>query len=82
MSEPLRIVLELREAQIEEIARRAAALARLALRPPPSPDHPQRVAKWLGSSSSGAPGFSRHAGPSSLEAGHCHRIILAFESHG
>jgi hypothetical protein len=38
MSEPLRIVLELRNAQAEEIARRAAVVARLDLRPPlPSP---------------------------------------------
>src|SRR5436309_5050308 len=35
MSEPLRIVLELRDAQVEEIARRAAVLARLDVRPPP-----------------------------------------------
>lgn len=38
MSEPLRIVLELRDAQLQEIARRAAVLARPELRlPPPSP---------------------------------------------
>src|SRR5438034_3944483 len=35
MREPLRVVLELGDAQLEEIARRAAALAQLDLRPPP-----------------------------------------------
>jgi excisionase family DNA binding protein len=35
MSEPLRIVLELGEARVEEIARRAVVLARLDVRPPP-----------------------------------------------
>jgi excisionase family DNA binding protein len=35
MSAPLRVVLELGDAQLEEIARRAAALAQLDLRPPP-----------------------------------------------
>jgi excisionase family DNA binding protein len=35
MSEPLRIVVELSEKQIEQIARRALALARAELHPPP-----------------------------------------------
>jgi excisionase family DNA binding protein len=36
MSEALRVSVELSEAQLEEIARRALALARAELRPPPA----------------------------------------------